>query len=330
MSLWDDFSEAVGNAVNTAVDVVEDVVETVGDVVSDVVETAGNAAEDGLNAIGSAAPVISGLTGWLGNVVAGVTNFVSAIIKAVMGIVAGVIGGVIKIAAGILLLNSELILKGLIDIGSSIAGGVLIVLGTLVSLLQRLLLLQSFERPLTKAERDILRRVFLNSVSLYNVRIVEGWCGVFGFNNRAFCLGNVIYMKDNDPSVVPEILVHECVHVWQYQNIGTRYSSDALGAQALFPEDAYDWEADIARGNTEWTEFNKESAASFVQDVWQGGSLVTGSGQVRTGSGSFYDLQGGTSDTVNFFFGGTDYTTLAVDGTEALRGRINPRWSRAF
>lgn len=329
MSLWDDFSEAASNVVNTAVDVVEDVVETVGDVVSDFVETAGNAAEDGLAAAGDAVPIVSGFTGWLGNVIAGATNVVSAVIKGVFGIIAGVVGGVIKIVAGILLLNSELILKGLIDIGSSIAGAVLIILGTIVSLVQRLFLLQSFERPLTKAERDILRRVFLNSISLYNVRIVEGWCGVFGFNNRAFCLGNVIYMKDNDPSVVPEILVHECVHVWQYQNIGTRYSSDALVAQAVFA-DAYDWEEDIARGNEAWTEFNKEAQAEFIEDVWLLGSLTTSSGQTNSGTGSFFDLQGGSSSTVNFTFAGTDYTDLATDATEALRGRINPRWSRIF
>jgi len=64
-------------------------------------------------------------------------------------------------------------------------------------------------------------------------------------------------MKGNDPGARPDILVHECVHVWQYQNIGSRYTMDALGAQAVYGAGAYDWEAELARGNSDWNDFIK-------------------------------------------------------------------------
>ena len=53
------------------------------------------------------------------------------------------------------------------------------------------------------------------------------------------------------------------LYVWQYQNIGARYSSDALYAQA-FVDDEYSWEAEVNRGNENWADFNKEDN----QYVW--------------------------------------------------------------
>src|SRR5205814_3844422 len=110
-------------------------------------------------------------------------------------------------------------------------------LGTFVALVQKVLFLQRPARALTEAEREMLRRVFRRSVSLYNVRLVEGRAGLFGFNVRPFTLGNTIYLKYYLSSL-PGLLIHECVHVCQYQNIAPRYLIEALGAQVLLP-DAY-------------------------------------------------------------------------------------------
>ena len=324
MGWWEDLSSAVSDAVDTVAGVVQAVVDTAGDAITDFVETAGNAAEDGLNALG---------VPWLGDVLAGITNLAGATIKAAFAIVSGVVGGLVRIIGGILTLNGNLILKGLIDIGSGIAGAVIVIGGTLLSLIQRIFFLQSKERPLTKKERDMLRRVFYNSISLYNIRLIEGGSGAFGINDRAFTLANTIYLKGNDPGVRPDILVHECVHVWQYQNIGSRYTSDALGAQAIYGDTAYDWEAELARGNSDWNDFNKEAQAQLIQDIWRRGSL-TFNGNTTNGNGCFYDLEDVQSrfdnGTADFIFNGTDYADLATEAIKSLRGRINLRWSRAF
>ena len=324
MGWWEDLSGAVSDAVDTAAGVVQAVVDAAGDAVTDFVETGGNAAADGLNAVG---------VPWLGGVLAGITNLAGATIKAGFAIVSGIVGGLIRIVGGLLTLNGNLILKGLIDIGSGIAGALIVIAGTLLSLIQRLFFLQSNDRALTKQEKDMLRRVLYNSLALYNIRLIEGWSGAFGINDRAFTLANTIYLKGNDPAVRPDVLVHECVHVWQYQNIGSRYTMDALGAQAIYGDAAYDWEAELTRGNSDWNDFNKEAQAQLIQDIWRWGSL-TFNGHTTDGDGCFYDLEDVQSrfdnGTAEFIFRGTGYTDLATQAIKSLRGSINLRWSRSF
>lgn len=339
MGWWKDFSTAASGVVDTVATVVEDVVETAGDAVTDIVETAGNAAQDGLNAAGRRLLQIPGPGGfvrgalaWLGGIIAGVTNLFGASIKGLCGIVAGVLAGLVRIVGGLLLLNLNLIVKGFIDIGAAIAGAVILIAGTLWSLIQRTFFLQSNERSLTKEERTLLRNVFVDSLSLYNIRLIEGWSGLFGINNRAFTLGNTIYMKGNDARQVPDILVHECVHVWQYQNVGSRYTMDALGAQARYGSDAHNWEDELERGNSDWNDFNKEAQAQLMQNIWTEGSS-TFNGVTTSGAGSFFTLNtqaNSDNRTVEFIFQGTDHTDLAIAAIKSLRGRINLRWSRNF
>lgn len=156
-----------------------------------------------------------------------------------------------------------------IAISASIAGTVILVLGTLVSLIQRLLFLQNQPRSLNQTEEDLLRGVFGDSMVLDNIRIIEGRSGLFGINLRAFVLGNTIYMKRH---TTPQVLVHECVHVWQYQHLGPRYAADALGAQLLLGNSAYDWKAELARGKSDWRDFNKEAQAQMIQEIWMQGN----------------------------------------------------------
>lgn len=347
MAWWDDVADAVSSVVDAAADVVEGVVNEVGDLVTDIVETIGNGVQDGLNAVGDVAsalpwvgPFVRGALGWLGGVVAGVANLVGAVIKGAVGIVAGVIAGVIRLIGGLLVLNWGLMLKGLVDIGSSIAGAVIIIAGQLLSLIQRLFFLQNNDRPLTKKEREMLRRVFYNSLALYNVRIIEGWSGAFGLNDRPFTLGNTIYMKNVDLSVDPSVLVHECVHVWQYQNIGARYTMDALGAQAFYGggSGAYDWQAELAaRGRSRWWDFNREAQAEFMQNVWDEGTLTALGHAQGPGGGVFYNLEevlgsfGPGSATAQFITSdGTDHTLFASESISEMRSRINARWSHSF
>lgn len=320
MSWWSDVVSAVGNAVESAVTVVTDAV-------SDVVETVGNAINDVLDALADAVsnvPVVGGLIGgvlrWVGGVVAGACDLVAAGIKAVGSIVGGLLGGTIKLVGGILGLDLGLIFEGLVDIASGIAGAIVVVGGEIIAVFQTTFGLQNKERPLTKAEKELLRRIYRESLALYNIRIVEGRYGVFGINNRSFTLGNTIYLKSN----VAHTLVHESLHVWQYQHHGSRYAGDAIGAQ-WFIQNHYSWESDIADGRTKWGDFNAEAQAQFVEDIFIFGSLTT-AGILTTGNGVFYDAQPPVS-TGAFNFNGTDHTNRANDAVAVIRGAINSRLS---
>jgi len=330
-----EFSKAAGHVVNSIADLIEEIAETIGDTVTDIMETVGNAVEDGFNAVGGPSAkvpwvgkVLRGLAAWLGGVVERLANLAGAVIKAAFGIVAGVSGGLLKFVLSLPLVNGKLLTRGLIDMGSSIAGGVIYVGGSLLALIQRVFFLQRNDRTLTKTERDLLHRVFRGSISLYNVRLIEGRAGAFGINNRPFTLGNTIYMKSTSTSTDPETLVHECVHVWQYQNVGSRYTMDALGAQAALP-DAYDWQAEVTKGHTNWKDFNKEAQAELIGDSWKNGTL-TAAGTTTTGHGAFYDLKNGATERAAFVYNGIDRTSLASDAAKSLRGRVNTRLSRVL
>ncbi len=269
---------------------VEHAVHAAGDAVADLAETAGSLVADGLARLGA-------VPAWLGRVVAGLLNVVGAVITGVTGIVGGVPAGVIRIVGGLVVWDRRLVVRGAAGAGSSIAGAVVLLAGTVVAFVQRLVGAEAPARPLSPDERATLRTVFGGSLSYLNVRVVQGRSGAFGANQRPFTLGNTIYLKGVDLSERPDVLVHEVVHVWQYQHEGPRYTTDALGAQVLYGyrgRGAYDWEAEVSRGRASWTEFNKEAQGSFIQEVW------------RTGK---------------------DHTPLAVDASAALRDRRTLRLS---
>lgn len=327
MGFFDDIGDAISGAADAVAGAVEDVVNAVEEVVTDVVETVGNAVEDGLSAVGdflSGIPVIGGILSgffhWVGDVVSAVFDLVAAVIKGVLGIVAGVVAGVVRIVGGgiggLLSWDAAVFVKGVGDIVSGVAGAVVLILGKFTGAIQAILLLQWGERPLTQHEHSILWRVFRGSVALYNVRVIEGFAGLFSINSRPFTLGNTIYMKDTDPATNPHVLVHECTHVWQYQNLGARYTTDALWAQSTVQGDAYDWEAEIARGRLRWEEFNAEAQGKFMEDLYRRGSVV---GATPTRDGEFYN-DDPTGPNVRFMIGRTDHTPLARETVAYVRG----------
>src|SRR5262245_57335935 len=120
----------------------------------------------------------------------------------------------------------------------------------------------------------MLERVYRGSIAYWNIRIVPGFAGFYSLNDRPFTLGNVIYMKDHDPAVEPDTLVHECCHVWQYQHYGSRYIMEALAAQAA--PGAYDWQGGFASGAQRWQDLNPESEAQFIMDGWRHGDIPGG------------------------------------------------------
>src|ERR1041384_3964201 len=212
------YSETAGSIVDTLAMVVQAIIETAVDFVTDVVESIGNSVQLGLSALGNkAGSVGGGILKWLGGLFSGTTKLLAALLKMFAAVPAGASGGLIRIIGGAIAANPGVMLKGLVDILSGLVGPVIVAAGHALSLVQRILYLQSFERSLTEKECEELNKVFKHSLALYNIRLIEGWSGLFGVNERPFTLGNTIYMK-NDTSL--DTLVHECTHVWQYQHLG--------------------------------------------------------------------------------------------------------------
>lgn len=331
MGFWNDVAEAVTSAADSVADAAAAVANAVGEAVSDVAETAGNAVEDASNAVGGflgsivtnipvvgpgAAAGIRGVFGWAGAVVSGALDLAGAVLKSAAGGLGSVTQGLIKVGAGMLVLDDDTFFAGLRDIASGVLASVLLPTAKAWSLIQAAFYLQAPERPLTAEERALLQRIFRKSVALYNVRIVEGWCGLYGVNDQPFTLGNTIYTKDS--AVDAELLVHEVTHVWQYQQTGSRYATDAIGA-TLTGGDPYDWEAEIAGGKPHWTDFNKEAQAEFIQDLWLKGERVKAGGSLEaTGNGAFYDADG-SSTLGRFVAAPNDHTDRANTAVRVLR-----------
>jgi hypothetical protein len=311
------------DAVDAGADAVEDVFEEGGEAVGTGFEAAGDAIDDGLTwAGGQTGPVGGAVFGWLGGVVNGAFNLVGSANKAAWGIAGGVLGGTIRIIGGILSLDESLILVGLGDIFSSILGGIILVLGKAVALIQVIFTLGR-ERPLTEKEKRQLRRAFRDSLNYYVIRIAEGHGGLFQPGANRFALGNTIYFK-NYP-VTYETLVHECTHVWQYQNGGARYVTDNLWAAvteyAFNDPNVYVYE--INEGKM-WEEFHPEAQAELIEAVWVDGELLSGGVVQQTGDGAFYDADNVTS--YGRFIHYVDYTHIANDAVAALRDGRTPDW----
>jgi hypothetical protein len=331
------FGSWIKKAVKKVKKAVKAVVNAVEEVVSDVVEGIGNAIEDGLGWLGDRVPWVGGAFKWLGAVVSSVTDFVAAVVKGVVAIVAGVVGGLVTMLVGVFVGiftgDWSVLGDGFRQLVSGIVGGGLLILGKLVAVVQSVFHLQAFERTLTDIETEMVRRVFAESIALYNVRLIEGWAGLYSLNSRPFTLGNTIYLKSVDTSSEPEILIHECVHVWQYQNNGASYIGGALGAQAFIP-DEYNWERDIARGNLNWVDFNKEAQGKFLEDLWTDGSLIEAT-VTRERDGVFF-FADGKGKIGHFDFEihspiANDYTKEANDAVKEVRGaksvRLSASWS---
>ena len=299
-------------------DIVEDFANNVGDTVGGAIETLVYKINNALNRNRYKAG-IKAFFFWLGGITKGVFSLVAASIKGVFGIVGGIIGGLIKITKGIFTLQESIIPGGIWDVFSPVFGTVIVVLGKFIALVQSVLYAQAFERPLTRLEKSQLKSIFKNSLKYDIVGIIEGHTGLFGINSRPFVLGNTIYMKTN--TFPTDILVHEAVHVWQYQHTGNRYASDALAAQ-WFVRDGYNWEREInVRNKLDWTQFNREAQAQFFQDLWKSGELRTSSETtVQTGNGSFFNADWELK-TRHFEVNDTDYTSIATEAVKRVRNK---------
>lgn len=331
MGFWNDvqdFAEDAG-------DWIESGANAVGDAVGSAVESAGDAIADGLDWVGDQ---IGGdiFFDWLGQIIKGGFTLAGVTIKAGFNLFGTSLGGAIKLIggffSGIFTGDWDVFHDGWKEIVGSIFGSFILIGGKTLAWIQSIAPGFNTERPLSKEEKSKLRHVFKDSLNYYVIRIVEKRSGIFsipqwfGEDPRPFVLGNTIYLNglklsDSDLGD-PELqlssaeFVHEGLHVWQYQNIGVRYSAEALGAQAFVP-DEYEWEREIeTRGKNNWEDFNWEAQGEFFEDVWIEGELRDQAGNTPTeGDGVFFN----TDEKLTPFFRTQKYTDIANEAVDIVR-----------
>lgn len=132
------------------------------------------------------------------------------------------------------------------------------------------------KRPLSEIELQAARKVFVSSLDYLLVRIEKMGTILELINgSRAYTAGNSINLPSKAyayPNQYTHIVIHELVHVWQYQHGGWGYVPNALWAQTL--GDGYDF-AKALRDGKPWTKMNPEQQAQMIQDAFRGAYFDT-------------------------------------------------------
>lgn len=233
---------------------------------------------------------------------AAIDNIIFGSVDALVGVFKNLVEVPTTFVGGIKKLLKGEIKDGFKDMGLAIVkifqtplDATLLVGGKLISSIQTLLGVEKAGRRLTGEEITELKQVYGDTIDYSKVVVKEGNAGPFTLPNRAFVLGNTIYIP---PSLKGQrdVLVHEMGHVWQHQNGGTDYISESLWSQYF--GDEYKWKKGVAQGKS-FRELNPEQQAQLIQDAWNAG---------------FFNNPG-----QRFIVGSTDYTDYLNDALEQIR-----------
>ena len=142
-----------------------------------------------------------------------------------------------------------------------------------LSAVQTLLGVEPKGRSLKEDEMAMLRSIYGDSIDYSKVQIKEGKAGLIStFNpDRPFVVGNTIYVPSG--SMSEDTLVHEMMHVWQYQNGGVDYMGKAVAAQWWGPADptggsrGYFYDDDVVAGKP-FEKLNPEQQAELIEDAF--------------------------------------------------------------
>lgn len=143
----------------------------------------------------------------------------------------------------------------------------------LVELYEGLSAMSKFRsRPLDAEESKRAKLIFGDTIDLQRVRIDErAWLGPKQYQ---FCY--VSFHTINSWGLMrDDILIHELVHVWQYERFGAIYIAKALQAQAGEGYDYGGWARlnIVKRTRGKLLDFNFEQQADIVMDYYR---LLTG------------------------------------------------------
>jgi hypothetical protein len=146
--------------------------------------------------------------------------------------------------------------------GQNVVDAALLLGGRALSAVQTLIGVEPPGRKLSESEIAALREVYGDSIDYDAVRIKEGDAGLFSLNDRPFCHGNTVYMKDK--TITDELLIHEMAHVWQHQNGGSDYMSEALWSQEY--GHGYKWKESVP--GTAWEDLEPEQQAELLEEAY--------------------------------------------------------------
>jgi len=142
-------------------------------------------------------------------------------------------------------------------------------------------------RPLTPAEIELATSVYGSSIDYSQVRIDEtAWLGP---RQYLFCYVSFNTINSWQP-MRADTLVHELMHVWQYQHLGAAYIPRALRAQRS-PE-GYNYGGITAlrqaqKAGKQLLDFNYEQQADIVADYFR----LQNGWRPRWGRGTVEDLE---------------------------------------
>ncbi|MCL2626609.1 MAG: hypothetical protein FWD46_07335 [Cystobacterineae bacterium] len=175
-----------------------------------------------------------------------------------------------------------------------------------VSSIQTLLGLETAGRSLKPEEIEKLRSIYGDSIDYSQVVIKEGNLGVIGMAAKVpFVVGNTIYVPA-DYELDEGTLVHEMMHVWQYQNGGIDYMAKAVYAQTWGASDpfgrhtGYYYEKDVAEGKP-FEKLSPEQQAALIERAVVDGVLPP------------------EDPPKKFKINGVDYTAYVLDAWEMVK-----------
>jgi len=171
-------------------------------------------------------------------------------------------------------------------------------------------------RPLLETEEALLRKVFGAGLKYPPVRLTRMSTVVATLNgSRAFTVRNTLHLPARCYSAMaqyPSLLVHEMVHVWQYQHEGLSYAPNALWAQ--LGGDGYDF-AKALRERKPWNKMNPEQQAQMIQEAFRAVYFDTPNARFGLLNNKAIVVRPSAQPPEGF----TDYTSVLVDAVALLR-----------
>jgi hypothetical protein len=124
-------------------------------------------------------------------------------------------------------------------------------------------------RPLNKEELALLKPIFGSSIDYRRIRIDER--AFLGPPQLHICYVSFYTINAWRP-MQPDLLIHEVVHIWQFQQMGSVYIPLAL--QAQMSKEGYNYGGapqvvNWARRSALLQDFNLEQQADLVADYWR-------------------------------------------------------------
>lgn len=239
---------------------------------------------------------------------------------------------IVTLVVGILLLfvgKPDVFIQAFSDLVNLIKDGFFFLVGLIIFValylvdgFQNIFNLQSEKRKLTPTEIQTLRPIFGESIPYFMIRVLDGNQGILAPARRspAYTIGYNIYATA--PTLAT--IVHECVHVWQFQYGGTQY----IGQSTLYQlwhmifggSSPYEWQSSIGSSDNAWYLLDSvEAQAQFIEDVYTDGVFIPkGEESIKTAGAFFKRDKTGKNE---FFFGrpADDFTARANAAWDVVR-----------